>query len=261
MASSSNEVDCTGLSRDVWLVKVPKHLSTSWMENTDKSGIVGSLRISKNTQKNEITFNLSESLASGSDGNEKPKIPSDYKLLMSKVDQSLVVFSQGPTGSADEPDESEPADKVSLEGKVVQRADFRPVHSNAEYLSLKRQSILTASKPMRQAKQLKTVVTSSYKPVSDHKMNIDYDKKKKEEGKRARIAEDEVKAKLFHAFGQHQYYNLKDLVNITNQPIIYLKSILKEIAHYNTKNPHKNMWELKPEYRHYEKESDDEKGP
>lgn len=40
---------------------------------------------------------------------------------------------------------------------------------------------------------------------------------------------------------------------------VYLKSILKEIAHYNTKNPHKNMWELKPEYRHYEKTSDDEK--
>ena len=46
--------------------------------------------------------------------------------------------------------------------------------------------------------------------------------KKKEEGKRARSDEEEVKAKLFHAFGQHQYYNLKDLVHITNQPIVSL---------------------------------------
>lgn len=38
---------------------------------------------------------------------------------------------------------------------------------------------------------------------------------------------------------------------------MYLKTILKEIGHYNTKNPHKNMWELKPEYRHYSSKSDD----
>lgn len=36
----------------------------------------------------------------------------------------------------------------------------------------------------------------------------------------------------------------------------YLKTILKEIGHYNTKNPHKNMWELKPEYRHYSTKSE-----
>lgn len=31
----------------------------------------------------------------------------------------------------------------------------------------------------------------------------------------------------------------------------YLKEILKDVCNYNLKNPHKNMWELKPEYRHY----------
>ncbi|KAK3698537.1 hypothetical protein QZH41_014466 [Actinostola sp. cb2023] len=259
--ASSNEVDCNGLSRDVWLVKVvPKFLSNLWMERADESGIVGSLRISQNSQKNEIRFNLAESLAVSEDS-EKAKVPRDYKLIMSKVDQSLVVFSQGSSGMYINymlETLTFIPNKLSLEGKVVQRADCRPVHSNAEYMLLKSQSILSASKPTRQAKQLKTVVTSSYKPVSDHKMNIEYEKKKKEEGKRARSDQEEVKAKLFHAFGQHQYYNLKDLVQITNQPIVYLKSILKEIAHYNTKNPHKNMWELKPEYRHYEKQSDDD---
>ena len=38
----------------------------------------------------------------------------------------------------------------------------------------------------------------------------------------------------------------------------YLKSILNEVCNYNVKNPHKNMWELKPEYRHYKSNSDDE---
>jgi transcription initiation factor TFIIF subunit beta len=62
---------------------------------------------------------------------------------------------------------------------------------------------------------------------------------------------------LFNAFEKHQYYNIKDLVTITNQPISYLKEILKEICEYSVKNPHKNTWHLKAEYRHYA--SDDKK--
>jgi len=62
---------------------------------------------------------------------------------------------------------------------------------------------------------------------------------------------------LFAAFEKHQYYNIKDLVKITKQPVTYLKEILKEICVYNMKNPHKNTWELKPEYRCYK--SDEER--
>jgi len=39
----------------------------------------------------------------------------------------------------------------------------------------------------------------------------------------------------------------------TIQSQAYLKDILREVCIYNTKMPHKNMWELKAEYRHYEK--------
>lgn len=35
----------------------------------------------------------------------------------------------------------------------------------------------------------------------------------------------------------------------------YVKEILKEICIYNMKAPHKNMWEMKPEYRHYKTDS------
>ncbi|XP_077866451.1 general transcription factor IIF subunit 2-like [Saccoglossus kowalevskii] len=62
---------------------------------------------------------------------------------------------------------------------------------------------------------------------------------------------------LFSAFERHQYYNIKDLVRITEQPITYLKEILKDVGVYNMRAPHKNMWELKPEYRHYKPETDD----
>lgn len=97
---------------------------------------------------------------------------------------------------------------------------------------------------------------------------------------------DAVLDMLFAAFEKHQYYNIRDLVKITRQPIVsilfhtclnikisfenyafniilcksqvYLKEILNEVCNYNLKNPHRNMWELKPEYRHYK---EDEKQP
>lgn len=128
----------------------------------------------------------------------------------------------------------------------------------------------------------------------------EYEKKKKEEGKRARADKPQVLDMLFSAFEKHQYYNIKDLVDITKQPVvrpnqsmhnpcnktlskqkkqeisffvlfseqnygfgliwsffcsqIYLKEILRDIGIYNVKGTHKNTWELKPEYRHYQAE-------
>lgn len=92
-------------------------------------------------------------------------------------------------------------------------------------------------------------------------LQIEYRERKKAEGKKARDDKNAVMDMLFNAFEKHQYYNIKDLVKITKQPIGYLKEILKEVCDYNMKNPHKNMWELKKEYRHYktdaEKKDDD----
>ncbi|ELV11586.1 General transcription factor IIF subunit 2 [Tupaia chinensis] len=48
---------------------------------------------------------------------------------------------------------------------------------------------------------------------------IEYERKKKEDGKRARADKQHVLDMLFSAFEKHQYYNLKDLVDITKQPV------------------------------------------
>ncbi|XP_078379349.1 general transcription factor IIF subunit 2-like isoform X2 [Oculina patagonica] len=274
-----SEVDCSGVSRAVWLVKVPKYLSNIWMENTDASGIVGSLQITNNPQRNEVAFQLSDALANKEAGNinkkddkdnskrddrvntssevkDKINVPKEYKMVLSKVEQSMGVFSEGPAEDDDEDKASRT--QVTIEGVIAQRADCRPVQPSADYMKLKKRIIVNTSKAGRQSIQVDRVI--KYRPVSDHKMNIEHEKKKKEEGKRAREDEDVVKALLFSAFERHQYYNLKDLITITKQPVAYLKGILKEIGHYNTKNPHKNMWELKPEYRHYSNKNSSEEG-
>lgn len=225
-------------------MKVPKYISNRW--NKVSGSEVGRLNITKTPgAKPDVMFTLSDSVVNMSDAVDKSAVPKEHKLSLSAISaQSLAVFSQS-------------SEKLIMEGRVVQRAECRPATSDGNYMKLKRQSIMQASQPARAVKQLHKVV-NAYKPVSDHKNNIEFEQMKKAEGKKSREDKEKVMDMLFAAFEKHQYYNIKDLVRITNQPIIYLKEILKEICNYNMKNPHKNMWELKPEYRHYKDQENDD---
>lgn len=143
-------------------------------------------------------------------------------------------------------------EKLFMEGRIVQKLECRP-YADKCYMKLKQDSFRQAAVPMRKVLSLDKIV-QNFKPVSDHRHNIEYKERKKAEGKKARDDKNSVLDMLFNAFEKHQYYNIKDLVKITNQPVGYLKEILKEVCDYNMKNPHKNMWELKKEYRHYKQD-------
>nr|XP_057944895.1 general transcription factor IIF subunit 2 isoform X2 [Doryrhamphus excisus] len=244
--SEKGEVDLTGakLNTGVWLVKVPKYLAQQWAKATGK-GEVGKLRISKkgNQGKPEVSFTLNEELTVIEGIEDKTvSAPREHPLTMQTVGgQTLAVFTEMSS------------DKIALEGVVVQRAECRPAVSES-YMKLKRLQIEESSKPVRLSQQLAKAVTNNYKPVANHAYNMEYERKKKEEGKRARADKQHVLDMLFSAFEKHQYYNIKDLVDITKQPVIYLKEILRDIGIYNVKGTHKNTWELKPEYRHYQGE-------
>uniref|UniRef100_A0A8C7I5F8 General transcription factor IIF subunit 2 n=1 Tax=Oncorhynchus kisutch TaxID=8019 RepID=A0A8C7I5F8_ONCKI len=81
---------------------------------------------------------------------------------------------------------------------------------------------------------------------------VEYEKRKKAEGRMVRAYRQQVMDMLFSAFEEHQYYNIKDLLEVAKQPATYLKEILREIGVYNTKGTHKSTWELKPKYHHYQ---------
>ena len=55
---------------------------------------------------------------------------------------------------------------------------------------------------------------------------IQQEQKKKEEGKRTRMEKEQVVDVLLRAFEKHQYYNVKDLVTITKQPIVSTPALL-----------------------------------
>ncbi|XP_026727030.1 general transcription factor IIF subunit 2 [Trichoplusia ni] len=244
------ELDLSNTGRGVWLVKVPKYIANKW-EKAPGNIEVGKLKISRAPgQRAQVQLTLSEAVLCLKESGEQ-NIPKEHRLDVSNVTrQSLGVFSHViPSNTDSVVPESE---KLYMEGRIVQKLECRPYADNT-YYKLKSESIRKASMPQRQVQQLDRIV-QNFKPVSDHKHNIDYMKKKTAEGKKARDDKEAVLNMLFAAFEKHQYYNIKDLQKITRQPIVYLKEILKEVCNYNLKNPHKNMWELKPEYRHYKQE-------
>ncbi|CAH1781963.1 unnamed protein product [Owenia fusiformis] len=245
-AHDPKDLDLTASGRGVWLVKVPKYLSEKW-SNTRGGSELGRLKISRPKfvgAKQEVLFTLPEATVAGD------SIPRDHKFAITKIgNQNLSVLSETGTNTEDS------TTTVAITGKVIQRAECRPIAGD-RYMELKKKALEMSNKPQMEVKVLDKAVVN-YKPKANHAFNREWDLKKKEEGKRSRTDKDKVLEMLYNAFEKHQYYNVKDLVTITKQPITWLKEILKEICNYNMRAPHKNMWELKPEYRHYTAKEDD----
>jgi len=263
------ELDLTNSARDVWLVKVPKYISDRWVK-AGKDAEVGKLQINRAPGKRaDVTITLADSIVAPITGlNEEEAlnlvrssstskaIPKEHKFKISSIAaQTLGVFSHT---AADKDAIPAQQDKIQIEGKVVQRAECTPVPSK-QYMSLKKEAITEAGKPVRTVKKLDKNVTTTFKPVANHTMNIQYEKQKKLDGKRMRDDKEKVMEILFALFEKHQYYNIKDLAQHTRQPIAYLRQILNEVCMYNVKPPNRNMWELKPEYRHYKEDVPDKK--
>jgi len=211
-SASSSKVDCTRAGQNVWLVKVPKYLKEVWSK-ADASGIVGTLRIplSSSASKN-VAFQLDENLGRMTNklGVETPR---EHKMFMSDMHKTMSVFSETFPDDEEMTEESTGNEKIAFEGKITKRADCRPVE-NTNYMLMKRKAIEKACQPVRQVKQI-TSVQNSFKPVNDHAMNMEPERKRKEDGKRVRASREEVLEMLFSAFEKHQYYSLKDLIQLT----------------------------------------------
>eukprot|EP00092_Neocalanus_flemingeri_P055593 GFUD01065756.1.p1 GENE.GFUD01065756.1~~GFUD01065756.1.p1 ORF type:complete len:288 (+),score=112.53 GFUD01065756.1:128-991(+) len=249
---TDRDLDLANSVRGVWLVKVPKYISDRW-EKAAANTEVGKLRIRKvNGAKPEVNFTLSDAvcapLAGLSDmdkldlvrnSSTYQQIPKEHKFKVSSIAaQTLGVFSH----NIGDPENPAVVDKLSVEGKVVQRAECCP-NNGSLYASIKKEALTKAGEPRRMVKQLDKHVTTSFKPVANHATNLAHERAKKLEGKKMRDDKDKVQEILFALFEKHQFYNIKDLAQETRQPMAYLKQILKEHCNYSVKPPHRNMWE------------------
>lgn len=247
-------VDTTG-QLDVWLVKVPKYIAKNWKDAPAKTEL-GKL---KRNQDGSFDFTLNDKIEKTKSETSAEKLPSQYKLTLNPIThQKMVILSQTkdtsgiPNAAGGSSNSSSTNDKISFKGEVNFRGELRTQGDTKGYMNLMTSSIRERAKPTKVTQILDKAVMA-YKPRGATQLAHEAEqRKKRDEGKRTIREEKEIVLnRLYAAFEKQQYYNIKDLVRLTNQPLPYLKEILKEICIYCSKSTHKNMWELKPEYRHY----------
>uniref|UniRef100_A0AC34QW65 General transcription factor IIF subunit 2 n=1 Tax=Panagrolaimus sp. JU765 TaxID=591449 RepID=A0AC34QW65_9BILA len=273
---ATDAVDCEKSVKAVWLVKVPRYLSEIWEKNAGSD--VGNLKTAGDEDVHFVSTVQSDSgpsiksvhtaitapiLNGRNDIRKVPNvadlkplgpvksdisIPKEHRFKFTRLDQTLGILLEDKTGLKDEKDLK--SGKVSLEGRVVKRAEIQPP-ATKEYMNLKKTMICKASQPTSTLKKVDRVV-NTFKPRANQTELLARQKAKKDAGIRsARADKDVVMDMIFKAFEKHQYYALNDLAKVTGQPPNYIREILTGIGVYNTAPPHKSMWELKPEYRNF----------
>ncbi|XP_023242467.1 general transcription factor IIF subunit 2-like [Centruroides sculpturatus] len=171
----SGDLDCTNAKRGVWLVKVPKYLSSRWKKAPPKTE-VGRLKIRGAMGKPDIKFTLNDEIVNMKEPTEKTGIPKEHQFAVTKIfNQTLAVFSSTKHDNSSGP-ETQTGSGLVLEGHVIRKGECRPMGDD-QYMKLKMHTIIQASQPERQVKHLKKIV-QNYKPISDHKNNIQLERKK-----------------------------------------------------------------------------------
>ncbi|KAI6186631.1 General transcription factor IIF subunit 2 [Aphelenchoides besseyi] len=273
-----NVANCDRSARGIWLVKVPKYLSEIWQQNEGAeigSLITGSQVVFRsnptiqNNEKSDVKKVVVQSSTSkyappedlkplGKKNAVAPQIPSEHRFIIKDLDnQTMAVLVEDKTHLEDEAHLR--TGKLTVEGRIVKRAECQPP-ATTDYMKMKMSQIEKYSQPKHTVKQMDKAEVK-FKPTAVHQENLAKEKIKKDTNRAVRVDRDILMKEIFQAFEKHQYYRLADLAKLTNQPMTHVKDILTSIANYSTTPPHKNMWELKPEFRSYDsnmKTEDDE---
>jgi len=149
---------------------------------------------------------------------------------------------------------------LAMEGTVQQKGLAQPTDvNNTSYRTLVRDRSDQGNKKTRIVQAIDTSVALAQRPNAAPNFNLSRVRKKPSESiaaadKRERMPREELIDRVFGGFEKRNYYNLKELIQHTNQPTNYLKEILNEICIYNKRGPNKGLFELKPEYKHRKSE-------
>lgn len=139
--------------------------------------------------------------------------------------------------------------EASIDGVVSEEVYIRPKMSPG-YLKYKRDraEAIASKKEVKSVDSLKEGIRMEKYGASEYDIMARRRKKMLLDKKRERLAKPEVMDIIFRAFEEYPYWSLKDLSDRSGQPQAYIQEILSEIAVLN-KRMHKNMYELKPEYK------------
>ncbi|CAF2073229.1 unnamed protein product [Rotaria magnacalcarata] len=261
------DVDVTRSTSGVWLVKMPKYLSQILNEYSDGSinGEIGRLvrrpavltgkgstSAAAGVRTQDVFFCLNDQIMDKikekSQSKDEQLPPREHRFCLSNISDGVLRTVYTRTATPNSPLN----EQIAVVGKVMQRAEVRPVE-NEQYMSMKRKQFETSQEPTRKA-QMITKKTNVYAPKRDHEANKQREREKKLMGKRVRSSEETVLNLMFGAFAKNQYISMSSLETITQQPKNYLQQLVKKYCNYNNAG---HNYELKPQFRYYSAPKED----
>ncbi|KAJ1656306.1 hypothetical protein IWQ61_004104 [Dispira simplex] len=218
---------------NVWLVKVPLFLADRWRNIDQEKQDLGKVRIydTPDPEGNTLSIILS-------DDPQHKDIPQEYKLRVvnNQVD-NLYVFSENEDNHA-----------TALRGVVHHECSATPVYNDV-YRSIMHQRMAQADKGNRKVQFMterdrRSLMAPEMQESGNmvRKRAIDLDSRS------ARMERSVLMDKIFRCFEEHPYWAMKGFVEVTGQPVAYLKEILDEVATFHRKGSYSQTYSLKPEY-------------
>ncbi|KAK4701710.1 transcription initiation factor TFIIF subunit beta, partial [Phenoliferia sp. Uapishka_3] len=298
------DLDINGLQQRVWLVKVPRFLMEKWNETQQEGVVLGRVRVYDEKDSNgdqKISVLLDEdskpSVPTASSSHLKPDIrraptattstgrsvPLEYKLtLQNTATKNMYVFGEKEEEVKETGEEGHRKRRriTSVLGTVHHECSLTPLLSSLDasssYRNIMRDRQRKASEPKRTIKMLDVDQGTANRLAAGQglpgiKGRVSSFVKVKPSGastnlRAARIPRNELLDVLFSLFEDKPYWQIKALTEHVQQPQVYLKEVLKEIAHQVEKGPYAGMWTLQAEYKGKGKEvkkgeDEDEKAP
>ncbi|CAN0908172.1 General transcription factor IIF subunit 2 [Linum grandiflorum] len=231
--------------RSVWLMKCPSLVSHSLRSpsSDDLSSPVAKVIVSVdplNSNSDDSSTQFTMELAATESGNT----PKSYTLAMSKDFVPMSVFAETSQG------------KVFVEGKILNKFDVKPHSENLEkygklcrertkkYMTKNRQVQVIDNDNGTHMRPMPGMMTTSFTVHEKKKPPA-----KASDTKRTRRDRGEMEDIMFKLFERQPNWTLRQLIQETDQPELFLKDILKELCVYNNKGSNQGSYELKPEYK------------
>lgn len=213
-------LDTKHSARKLWLVKVPKFVSTKWKQAQENQQIA-TMKITKTTQGQEIEIIM----------DQKP-----LKLHMTNIAANNLFVMCADSKTA-----------VSIEGRIEHEACMVP-KIDEDYRKIA-QMRMKACEPKMQTQMIEREELARVKgmgSVMDKSFNK-YMRPKGSENKRERIPQHLLVQQLITLFHKEPNWNLRALTEQTQQPQMYLKEVLNSVAVLNKRGPYAGMYSLRPQ--------------
>jgi len=266
----------------VWVVKIPKHLMQRWRNVTAEDVHLATIRVYDHAvsptgkspriflflppdpndptprDPNLPAFDSNAAFFSGGEGGGQHVDRYELEMVNSEVDNQLVVAErpkEPPPPSAGRPHNPR-ARTTIVTGRIRHECSLRPIF-NDSYRKHMRERTRVYNTPQRQIRMIEEAGVSGGRGginrlssgVNNTGSFSDLVRSKNRPPKgaferMARMPRNQLLDMLFSLFREQPRWPIKGLRERTQQPEVYLKEILNEIASLHRSGEHNGLWEL-----------------